>query len=53
MNFLMMKVIFHINELISPLILTVYNSFIVKLKKNVLTETHKKNWAGQHSELLY
>ena len=21
--------------------------------KNVLTETHKKNWAGQHSELLY
>ena len=26
---------------------------IVKLKKNVLTETQKKNWAGQHSELLY
>ena len=22
-------------------------------KKNVLAETHKKNWAGQHSELLY
>ena len=21
-------------------------------KKNVLTETYKKNWAGQHSELL-
>ena len=30
-----------------------YNGFIVKLKKNVLTETHKKNWAGQHSELSY
>ena len=53
MNFLMIKVIFQINELVSSLILTIYNSFTVKLKKNVLTETHKKNWAGQHSELLY
>ena len=52
MNFLMIKVIFEINELVSSLILK-YNSFIVKLKKNVLTETHKKNWAGKHSELLY
>ena len=26
---------------------------MVNLKKNVLTETHKKNWASQHSELLY
>ena len=23
------------------------------MKKNVLTETHKKNWAAQHSELFY
>ena len=30
-----------------------HNSFIVKLKKNVLIETHKKNLAGQHSELFY
>ena len=29
------------------------NNFIVKFNKNVLTETHKNNWAGQHSELSY
>ena len=29
------------------------NSFISKLKKKVLVETHQKDWPGQHSELLY
>ena len=43
MNFLMIEVIFQVNELARLLILTVYNGFIVKLKKNVLTETYKKN----------
>ena len=43
---------FQINELEGSLFLP-HNSFMVKLKKNVLTESHKKNWAGQHSELLY
>ena len=26
---------------------------MVKLKKNVLIEAHKKNWTKQHSELFY
>ena len=30
-----------------------YNSFIVKLKKNVLIEAHKNNLTKQHSELFY
>ena len=29
-----------------------YNSFIIKMKKNVVVETRKKNLAGRHSELL-
>jgi hypothetical protein len=30
-----------------------YNSFIIKLKKKMLAEAHKKIWAGQHPELLW
>ena len=33
MNFLMIKVIFQINELVGSIIFTVSNSFIAKLKK--------------------
>ena len=50
MNFLMIQVIFQINELENS---RPYNSFTIKLKRNVLVKTHKKNMAGRHSELLY
>ena len=41
-SFLMIQVIFQMNVL-DILLLWQYNSFIVKLKKNVLIEAHKKN----------
>ena len=52
MSFLMIQAIFEMNEFESSPFLTISNSFIIKLKKNVLAEAHKKNWAGQHPELL-
>ena len=47
----MIQVIFQMSEFESLLFLTTYNSFIIKLKKNVLTEAHKINRAKQHSKL--
>ena len=48
----MIQVIFQMN-VIEILLFLAYNSFIVKLKKNVLIEAHKKNKTKQHSELFY
>ena len=53
MDFLMIKVYFQISEFESS-IFWQFNNFIVKLRKNVLTEKlGKKNWGGQYSEMLY
>ena len=49
----MIQVIFQMNGLAILLFLTIYNSFVMKLKKNVLIEAHKKNLTKQHSELFY
>ena len=40
-SFVMIQVIFQMNVL--EILLVLDNSFIVKLKKNVLIEAHKKN----------
>ena len=53
-RFLIIQVIFQMNKLESLLFFdSIINSFIIKLKKNVLIEAHKINRAEQHSELLY
>ena len=49
----MIQVIFQMNELEILLFLTIYNKIIIKLKKNVLVEGHRKNYTKQHSELFY
>jgi hypothetical protein len=50
-EFLMIQVIFPIKNL-KVHHFWQYNSFIINSKKNVLAEAHKKDWAGQHPELL-
>ena len=42
-----------INELENSRFLTLYSSFIKKLKKNVLVETHRRGLAGRHPKMLY
>ena len=52
-SFLVIQVIFQMNEFESLLYFLPHNSLIIKLKKNVLTEAHKINPAKLHSELGY